>query len=196
MIRHYKYFIGALFCLGIMESCVMSSVVKNIDEVVNEAARANSKSEELKEGYLAVKISNIAPNTNLQIDSLEICNVLVKDEVNGMATRKNVKLNNTASKVLVQKFQPWVPDVLPENCTGMYVKIYGKMYTFLADNKPLELCSGPMYFTFSGSVLEGRTTDVKFVVNDNCPRYCEVGGKMVKVLQSIGFRVSVEDLEE
>lgn len=174
----------------------MSSVVENVDEAVNEKAAANSKSEVLKEGYLSVKITNIAPNTSLQIDSMEIWNILVKNEVNGLATGRNVKLNSTATKLAVQKFQPWIPDVLPENSTGMYVKIYGKMYTFLADNRPFELCSGPMYFTFSGSVLEDRTTDIKFEVHDNCPLFCEVGGKMVKVLQSISFEVSVEDWEE
>lgn len=192
----YKYFISAIFCLSIMESCVMTSVVDNINDVVNDKITGKSKSEELKEGYLSVKISNIASNTSLQIDSMEVCNILIKDETNGMATRGNVKLNNTTVKLLVQELLPWIPNVLPENSTGMYVKIYGKMYTFLADNKPFELCSSPMYFTFNGSVLEGRTTDVEFVVYDNCPLYCEVGGKMLKVLKSISFDVSVEDWVE
>ena len=37
---------------------------------------------------------------------------------------------------------------------------------------------------------------MEFEVYDNCPLFCEVGEKMVKVLQTISFEVSVEDWEE
>lgn len=192
----YKYIIAVILCCTTIESCVMSSVVEDIDDIINIDAYNYSKSEEIKEGFLSVKVINIAPNTYLQIDSMEICNVMIKDEITGGLKDGSIILDSTRIKLPVQKFNSWIPDVLPQNSNKMYVRLDGKIYMSIANNTTFVLCNGPMYFTFDGIINENQTTDVKFVVNDRCQLYCEVDGKMVKVLQSISFDVSVDDWEE
>lgn len=212
MKRIYRYIPLTVLNLFLLGSCVVESVVEEVDHAVGARQEAvGSKAVKPGEGYLALRINNEAENTCLQIDSLEICNVLVPGEAGGQAEEGNVMiyrdvdgylcnygsfLTGNSARLCVQTFTPWSPETLPEAGDGMYVKIYGKMYTYIAGGTLFPLYEGPMYFTFNGSIAENYTTEVKFDIYDNCPLYCEAGGKMTKVLQSISFDVNVEDWVE
>ena len=193
----WKYIMAIMICTGVLESCVISSVVEDIDETIDKMVLAEgSKSYEMKEGYLSIHIYNNADNTLLEVDSIEICNVLVRDEMYDGVKRGNIVLDNPKQKLLVQTFKPWNPIETPQNSKDMYVKIYGSIYSYIGNQKQYLICSGPMYFTFKGEITENQTTEINFELYDNCPLYCQVNGKMEKALQSISFSVSVEDWEE
>lgn len=178
----------------LLESCVTTTVVKEIEDTVESNRNLlKSKADEIKVGYLELKIHNLTENTNLQIDSLEICNIQLQN-ADGISTQMgNMKLDTLPAKLPVQTFTPWNTTTLPTSSKGMYVKLYGTMYTFIAGSQPFALWSGPMYFTFNGSISEISTTKIDFKIQDNCPLYCIVDGHIEKVLQSIQFQVTVDN---
>ncbi|MBQ7773918.1 MAG: hypothetical protein IJ383_07625 [Bacteroidales bacterium] len=206
-----SYIFPTILCLNILCSCVAESIKDEVDSAVNSKNGAiEIKSAQYKEGSLTLQIMNSAPNTSLQIDSIEICNIMLKNENTGLEATGNIMLLQNqsgtlygygatlltpAAKAAVQTFTLWSPSTLPHNSTGMYIKIYGNMYTYIADGALFLLCEGPMYFTTKGSITENRTTELTFEIADNCPLYSQYNGRMTKVLQSINFDVTVEDWE-
>ena len=191
-----------------MSSCVMTTVVDEIDEVV-ENSTTKSKSSEYRVGDVELQIFNYASNTFIQIDSLEICNILITDSQSEDLTYCGNKVINKPSQVNfkdsvcysirnipVQKFTPWTPETLPQNSSNTYCKIQGKIYTFLANNEPFMLYSGKMYLPFVGKINANCTTTVKFELADNCPIYYETNGTMEKVIKSISFNITIDEWEE
>lgn len=197
--------------LIILGSCATSTHA-DIEEAVSGTREiVESKSDIHNEGYLTLRINNAANNTSLQVDSLEICNILLPAEAGKQPEKGDLMLHRSCdstrydygtymqsgkARMSVQRFNPWPLKKSPEKSGDMYVKIYGKMYTFIAGGTLFPLYEGAMYFTFNGSITEGQTTEISFDIYDNCHLYCEINGEISKVLQSINFDVSVEDWKE
>lgn len=194
MKKLFIYLLTITLTSTILQSCVMTTVISEIEDTVNSApGNLKIKSAELKYGSLTLQINNTAENATLQIDSLEIYNILVPDNETGLTKRGNIKLDSTAAKLPVQTFSPWEPRTLPQHSSKMYIKIYGQMYTFLLDGTPLPLYTGPMYLSFNATITENATTAISLNLYPGCPLYCQINGKMKKVLQPITFSVTVND---
>ncbi len=188
----------------------MTSVVDEVEESI-ATNKAESPPKSIKEGTLTLRIYNKADNTTLWIDSIEICNILLEDRTTGGLKLGNITLfkslgnthlefgnmmRTTEMHFPEQTFAPWSPYTLPENSDNMYLTIHGQMFTCLPDNNLFPIYTGPMYFTFSGSIKAGDTTNIEFELYDNCPLYCKINGKMETVLNSININVTVNDWEE
>ncbi len=198
-----------IFSIPILGSCVMTSTVSEIDDIVGKTENSiTTKSDKLKKGTLVLEISNTANNTSLMIDSIQICNIRIEGHSTGEVRTGNQTLpssNNSLQinynetiitpgiKVLEQTFTPWNETDHPNNTKKMYVAIYGKLITYITDNKPFTLFEGTMYFTFDGSITANETKQVKFELYNNCPLYCSINGKIEKVLSQIGFSVTVNE---
>lgn len=206
-----KHLITALLCVTVLQSCVVTDTVREIDDRIEEYEKtANSRSTDYKEGSLILEITNRANNISLVTDSIEICNILIKNEATGgLKTGNRMLLKNMQGvqtgfegtaytdtiKLPAQKFSPWVPDTLPANSTGMYIKIYGKILTYIAYGEPYILSEGPMFFTFTGNISDNYTLPVKFELNDNCLLFCITNDKVKRVLVPITIDVSVDEWE-
>lgn len=203
-----RYIFTGMICLFQMHSCIMGPTAGDIEEVVGKGEKGTeSKSEPLKSGTLALFIENCAPNTSLQVDSIEICNIMLKDDECDLLEKGNKMMADYPDKttvgyrnslllpkieIPVQTFVQWTPEKLPQRDTGMYIKIYGNMYTCIANNTLFLLCSGPFYFSFYGSISENSTTEKKYAIKENGNLYCIIEDKAEKVLQTIKFNVSVD----
>ncbi len=179
-----------------LQSCIMNTVKNGIETAVQDSNAVNIKSQQIHEGYLKLHIHNIAENTLLQIDSMEICNILIKDKTGMEITMGNLALDSGTTKLPAQTFTPWNRITLPHNSTGMYITLHGTMSSYLPNGTLFPLYSRQMYLTFPGTISEGQTTEITIQIYDNCPLYCITNGKLTKVLQSISFEVSIDDWEE
>lgn len=199
--------------MTILKSCVVSTVVDDINDTTDNKRETaeeqiKSKSADDNASILSIQIKNNAPYTSLYLDSVEICNILVKEAVSGNLKMGNITLLRCKEKMPIdygaiaacpqatlpaQKFIPWNPGILPEESNNMYVKIYGQMYSYTEEGELFPLCSGPMYFTFSEPLVGQQISNIVFEVCDNCPLYCQSDGKCTKVLRSISFEISVAD---
>lgn len=179
-----------------LTSCITSSVVDEIDETTqNYTPLQESKSEETGIGKLVINIKNTAQNTTLQIDSLEIYNIRSSQGNKGLpiGITAPIKLEygsaiqSPALALPEQTITPWAPPALPENSTGAYLKIYGKLHSYIEDGQPFPLHEGAMYTPLSGKITEGNTREIQITLHDNCPIYCIIAGNPEKVLKSISF---------
>ena len=181
-------------------SCITSTTIEEIEKpfTTKESDPAYTNM-----GYISITLQNNAEGTLLLLDSIELCNI---KPANGTApnttiTRHQPALELTysttytsaATPLPAQKFIPWTPDNLPEESTTAYIKIHGKLYTYLADGKTMLHCSGPMYTPLQGHINPGKSTNTTIEIYDNYPIYCENNGAMTKVLQAIEFDASIVD---
>lgn len=175
MISHWKYIPAMVIATCMLESCIMTTVVDDVNQVVENYA-VKSKSNESNVGELALKIYNKASNTSLQIDSLEHGNKIIKKsstlkfEDSVCYSIKNLRLHTKNS----------------------YIKIYGRINCILENSRSYLIYSGTMYFPLTGKMIDTSTSQIKFELSDNCPLYYQTNGKMEKVLKSINFDVSVD----
>ncbi len=204
----WKYFLAMLLTAGLLESCIMTTV-EEINTVTEQNGGApNSKANEVPKGQFSIELINSANNTCLEIDSIKICNILVTDANTDTIAKGNkalsistfIKYNhraNTSTETLpVQTFTPWTPDTHPQNSNKTYVKIYGRIYTHLADSIPLLLAEGPLYAPLTGKITLNSLSITEFELANNCPLYYETEGKMGKALNTINFEVTVNDWQE
>ena len=184
-------------------SCITSTT---IDEIEKPFTTKESDSAYANIGYISITLQNNAEGTLLLLDSIELCNIKPANGTstpNTTITRHQPALELTysttytsaATPLPVQKFIPWIPDNLPEESTSSYIKLHGKLYTYLADGKTMLHCSGPMYTPLQGHINPGKNTNTTIEMYDNCPIYFENNGVMAKALQAIGFDASIVDWE-
>ena len=212
MTSKWKYILALILAACTLESCIMTEIVEEVNEVTEKSAgNLASKANEVLKGEFTLLLVNDANNTCLEIDSLQLCNILVKDSVTGSITRgkKTIEITtegtliefgnqaSTSTETLpVQTFSPWTPVTLPQNSNNTYLKIYGKIYTYLADCTPLLLAEGPLYAPLTGKITPSSLSITKFELANNCPLYYEANGKMEKALNTINFEVTVNDWQE
>lgn len=210
----YKNILAAALCTSIMQSCIMSTIVEDINQTAgNKETPLNSKTNTLHTSYLILQIQNNAPNTTLHADSMEICNILLPGETAPEPLRGNIALaftpdssgqncihlpygtSSTASPATLpaQTLTPWNPTELPHTSPGTHLKIHGKICTYLPDNTPMPLYEGVMYVPLPGTITANRNNILLIELYPNCPLYCITNGKTAKVLQTIQFSVSVEN---
>ena len=173
-------------------SCITSTTIEEIEKpfTTKESDPAYTNM-----GYISITLQNNAKGTLLLLDSIELCNISVITG-NGNIKKGNAKIQENSLLVLPeQTFSPWNPAVLPSGSLNSYIKIHGKLYTYLADGKTMLLCSGPMYTPLQGHINPGKSTNTTIEMYDNCPIYFENNGVMTKALQAIGFDVSIVDWE-
>ena len=150
MSSHWKYTLAMSFAAYSLASCVMTTTVEEINEAVERnGSYINSKSNEISKGQFSILLKNNANNTCLQIDSLEICNILLEDTTTNSLVKgkKTIYINSqiefgelsstTPATLPVQTFTPWTPETLPQNSNNTYGKIRGKIYTYLTDGTPI-----------------------------------------------------------
>ena len=200
-----KSFQAIAACLFLMESCVVTSVTDEIESTV--------KSQDPPQmGLMTIKLENKAENTCLQIDSVEICNVvMLSDGSNFQTYRGNVTAIKPASgatlpegasisskeiKLPQQIFNPWSPNTLPGYSNKQYIKIYGRIYTYGNNSTLILLSNSPMYTPLHGKIAENEALSTAVSLESNCPIYIENNGEMTKMLQEITFNVSINDWEE
>ena len=173
-------------------SCIVTTTIKEIEQTIttkeSDPAYTNM-------GYISITLQNNAEGTLLLLDSIELCNISVITG-NGNIKKGNAKIQENSPLVLPeQTFSPWNPAVLPSGSLNSYIKIHGKLYTYLADGKTMLHCSGPMYSPLQGHINPGKNTNITIEMYDNCPIYFENNGVMAKALQAIGFDASIVDWE-
>ena len=187
--------------ISMATSCIATTTIKEIEQTINTKETFQSPNM----GYISITLRNNAEGTLLLLDSIELCNI---KPANGTApnttiTRHQPALELTysttytsaATPLPVQKFTPWTPDNLPEESPTAYIKIHGKLYTYLADGKTMLHCSGPMYTPLQGHINPGKSTNIIMEMYDNCPIYCQTDSTMTKILRSINFDIDIEDWE-
>lgn len=212
MTSKWKYIIALLIGACTLESCIMTEIVEEVNEVTEKSGgNLASKANEALKGGFSILLVNAANNTCLEIDSLQLCNILVEDSVTGSITRGMKTLEIASEDTLiefgrqistyteplpVQIFSPWTPETLPQNSNNTYGKIRGRIYTYLSDGTPILLTEGPLYFPLQEKITSNTLTTTKFEITDNCPLYYELDGKMEKALKTINFNVTVDDWQE
>lgn len=192
-------------------SCVETGLLEISDTAIGTDGQDNPTKGANDEGILAVYIQNNAGNITLQVDSMEICNVLLWDESSG-DTRKGSKrllMGNTSCSVdygvdtmvamaglPVQSFVPWNPAVMPAQSGNAYLKIYGILYTYIANNAEFPLYSGVMYYPAIGNIKELGQSRINVKLYGHCQLYAQIGAVMEELLEPIGFSVTVSDWEQ
>lgn len=203
-ILHYTPWAIMALCLVLLQSCMMSTVTEEIEEVVN--SNTISKSENYSKEAFSVQIINSAENTSLQIDSIEICNILVNSPTTNTLTNGNFMIHSPSMQIScgtsaifvaeglpTQNITPWNPDYPPLMQNNSYVKIYGVLFTYLTGSEMLELFRGEMYAPLSGRISAEQEDIAKIEISPNCPIYGFTGEKMEKILQEINFDVTVDE---
>ena len=200
-------------CLFLMESCIVNTVVEEIETTVKSEGPA-------KTGYITITIQNNASNTCLQIDSVEICNIVLEETstlqkhrgditvllsgiqnhtgttlAEGYSLPEGTSISSKEIKLPQQRFSQWNPNTLPHHSNNQYIKIYGRIYTYGCNGTPILLSSGPMYTPLQGEITENETLSTTISLESNCPVYIENNGEMTKVLQEITFNVSIDEWE-
>lgn len=174
-----------LLSLIVLQSCIMTTVVKDIEKTVTSAPEHyTTKGENLNEGLLTLQIQNNAENTMLQIDSLGICNIQLmdstgKDTCYGSLIRtgsvtiidtllqlyygaNTIAIYNLATqkiKIPTQKLTPWNPTEHPARSKNTYAKIHGTLNSYLPNNETYPIYSGTMYYPLSGNI-PAATSDI------------------------------------
>ena len=198
-----------------MVSCIYTTTIKEIEDVVNEQSNIESTEtktdkNDYKFGYIRFSIYHTADNIRLVLDSVDICNVLLLDgdqvkKGNHLLMRCDPKCNSfekgsyircVDERMLVQQFDCWSPNKLISETKKSYMRIHGKLYNDNGDGSEFLLYDGFMYTTLQYGIKENMLFTVKTVLCDGCPWYIENDGKMEKVLVSIKFDVSVDDWYE
>ena len=199
--------------LFLMESCIVNTVVEEIETTVKSEGPA-------KTGYITITIQNNASNTCLQIDSVEICNIVLEETstlqkhrgditvllsgiqnhtsttlAEGSSLPEGTSISSKEIKLPQQRFSQWNPNTLPHHSNNQYIKIYGRIYTYGCNGTPILLSSGPMYTPLQGEITENETLSITISLESNCPVYIEDNGEMTKVLQEITFNVSIDEWE-
>ena len=200
-------------CLILMESCIVNTVVEEIETTVKSEGPA-------KTGYMTITIQNNASNTCLQIDSVEICNIVLEETstlqkhrgditvllsgiqnhtgttlAEGYSIPEGTSISSKEIKLPQQRFSQWNPNTLPHHSNNQYIKIYGRIYTYGCNGTSILLSSGPMYTPLQGEITENETLSTTISLESNCPVYIEDNGEMTKVLQEITFNVSIDEWE-
>ena len=206
---HYTPWAIMALCLIFLQSCMMSTVSEEIEEAVKNGATGKSE-DYSKEDYcndvFSVQIINSAESTSLQIDSIEICNILVNSPATNTLSNGNLiihspsmQINCGTSAIFVaeglptQIITPWNPDYPPLMQNNSYVRIYGVLFTYLTGSQMLEHFRGEMYAPLSGRISAEQEDIAKIEISPNCPIYCYTGEKMEKILQEINFDVTVDE---
>lgn len=163
------YFILAIV-LAIISLCIKTIIV----ESTSNEEKLLSKSIEEEEGcYVYLTVKNNAPNVTLTIDSCFVYNYDF----------------NIATPCVIETGEETTFDAFtmkPHGNGKLVFLIYGKL-----DTDTIRLYDGLMYVPIS----RFEETFMELELYDGCPWYCEYEGHYVKVLQSIGFDVSVEGWE-
>ena len=194
--------LATMAIIAMATSCIATTTIKEIEQTINTKETFQSPNM----GYISITLQNNAEGTLLLLDSIELCNI---KPANGTATPNttitrhqpaleltySTTSTSAATPLPSQKFIPWTPDNLPEESTTAYIKIHGKLYTFLADGKTMLNCTGPMYTPLQGHINQGKNTNTTIKMYDNCPIYFENNGVMAKALKAIGFDASIVDWE-
>lgn len=197
MKRNLIIILASLLSLNFLISCVATSVVEDINNTaIGSGVSGGSKSEYLKMGIMAIVIRNSVPNITLLADSIEVCNVLISNPNEEYAKKGSIKLYSNGDIALpVQEFTPWAPIALPSGTSGSYIKMHGKLLSYLENGAPLPLFEGVMYTPLHGTIYENLTTEITIELYDNSPLYCIIDGKLEKALVPIDFEIGVKEWE-
>ena len=195
--------LATMAIIAMATSCIATTTIEEIEKpfTTKESDPAYTNM-----GYISITLQNNAEGTLLLLDSIELCNIKPANGTstpNTTITRHQPALELTYSTTYtsattplpVQKFTPWTPDNLPEESTTAYIKIHGKLYTYIADGKTMLHCSGPMYTPLQGHINPGKSTNTTIEIYDNCPVYYLTDSTMTKILRSINFDIDIEDWE-
>ena len=188
---------GLLLSGLLLQSCIMTTVVQEIEDTVTSAPEHYiTKGETHKEGLLTLQIQNNAENTILQIDSLEICNTQVPD-----STVSSITLISTPLQ-LHYGTDTTITHHCSTNISTPAIKIHGTIHSYLLNNETYPIYTGTMYYPISGTIPAATsdpnntpTTQITISIHPNCPLYAILNGTPQKVLQPISFSVTVEDWE-
>ena len=209
-----KILFGVVFIISIMVSCIYTTTVKEIEDVVNEhsdnSVETKTDKNDYKFGYIRFSIYHTADNIRLVLDSVDICNVLLLDgdqvkkgnhllmrcDPNCNSFEKGSYIRCVDDRMLVQQFDSWSPNELISETNKSYMRIHGKLYTNNGGESEFLLYDGFMYTILQYGIKENILFTVNAVLCDGCPWYIENDGKMKKVLVSINFDVSVGDWDE
>lgn len=186
----------------IATSCIASTTVEEIDETINTKETITTPT---NMGLITITLQNNAEGTLLLLDSIQLCNIKTENaNINTITISKHqpaMKLSNNSSfstteiNLPSQKFIPWAPDKLPEESKTAYIKICGKLYTYLTTGETLLHCTGPMYTPLQGLIHPKRNTTIKIEIYDNCPIYCQSDSTLYKILIPVNFDVSIDEWE-
>ena len=184
--------LATMAIIAMATSCIATTTIKEIEQTIttkeSDPAYTNM-------GYISITLQNNAEGTLLLLDSIELCNISVITG-NGNIKKGNAKIQENSLLVLPeQTFSPWNPAVLPSGSLNSYIKIHGKLYTYLADGKTMLHCSGPMYTPLQGHINPGKNTNTTIEIYDNCLIYYLTDSTMTKILRSINFDIDIEDWE-
>ena len=208
--------ISLLLLSGILlQSCIMTTIVQEIEETVTQQELYTTKGETHKEGLLTLQIENNAENIMLLIDSLEICNIQLIDPTGEITYNNDLTIINSTttlfygtnisfseSIVPAQKLTPWNPAELPSLSNNSYAKIYGTLHSYLPNNETYPIYTGIMYYPISGTISASKSgitisspTPLAITIHPYCPLYTMLNGKIEKILQPITFTATVDDWE-
>lgn len=212
-----KILFGVVFIISIMVSCIYTTTVKEIEDVVNEHSdnsvetiETKTDKNDYKFGYIRFSIYHTADNIRLVLDSVDICNVLLLDgdqvkkgnhllmrcDPNCNSFEKGSNIRCVDERMLVQQFDCWLPNELISETDKSYMRIHGKLYINNGDESEFLLYDGSMYTILQYGIKENMLFTVNTVLCDRCPWYIESNGEMEKVLVSINFDVSVDGWDE
>ena len=208
---------SAAMLLGMasITGCVASTVVDEIERSTATMAY-ESKGENYQMGTLYMQIMNNAENTALFIDSIEVCNIMVRNNTTGTAQKGDItaikhsinkgsattinlnyqaQASSGAIQLLPQALIPWNTSTIPTNISGSYAKIHGSLYTHLANGELLEIFKGAIYTPLQGSIISAGTTTITIQIHPDAPLYCIKNDKVEPVLQTINFDVTIDEWE-
>ena len=203
-----KLAVAITICITILQSCIITTVAEEIDKTIMAEEEFHTFQKTKGNGYkVTLKILNNAENTILQIDTLNLCNIMLSDSVSGISCKSHLKINDktisvpygshtamSSEIIAIQELVPWEPaEGIPLGSNKSYAKIYGTMFT--QNCKPDTLYSGIMYYPISGCITGHNSTEIPVNLHPNCPLYGELNGKMEKILQPIAFCITVADWE-
>ncbi len=184
----------------LLQSCIMTTVVKEIENTVNsQEQHYTTKGETHKEGLLTIQIQNNAENTMLQIDSMELTNA-------GSITLTSTPLQLHYGTNTSITHNCNTDTSITHNCntsiSTQEIKIHGTLHSYLLNNETYPIYSGTMYYPVSSTIPAATsdtnntpTTQITISIHPNCPLYAIINGKKEKVLHSITFTATVVDWE-
>ena len=105
--------------LASLTGCIVREVVEEIEETTQE--KYISKSGNSQSGTLCIQIINNAEGTVLMTDSIEVCNIWIRNSVTGVLQKGSATINlnsqaqTTSATIQLppQTLTPWSPTTAP-----------------------------------------------------------------------------------
>jgi hypothetical protein len=176
-------------------SCVTTTTIETQEQVLRQAAKANMGSV----SALTVKIKNNAENTHLEIDTCQVCNIIMYENLfdigDILLNSETIVLEYSDSVETVpltipaQKFIQWYPNQNPLD-EASYLKINTHISTVTPN---YTIYKGYVYVPIVGHIKENQNNKLNVTLEKQCPWYCKVSDKFYKILQEITFEAHVDD---